>query len=558
MREKIKKRKYIWILIGCIALIALIFSLHIAETKKMYAENLKIFYDFQLDSIRNRIKESVTRTVNDIDIEKSIFYQQKDKDFQNMRVIMESIADKDNINKLTSLMRTSELSKLKTVIWSSSERKIIESIDPKLPPGMEITKKDFLKAVQLHRYHVVKEIEEKQYIAALYLTDEDVTNEIQAKIADKIRETKLEDEGYIWVNEILDYSGGEGYTKSIVQPNFPESEGHILPEVNTETYCTYPYSDELAAINNVGEAYFTYKYKNKESDEGRMKLSYVQLYPDYNWIIGTGIFIDELHEVIIDKGYEFADQLKIRTLLTAGTMFLLFIIAGVSGLVLIQYHEDREKLLIKEKKQLLKQHYRILENKYDKTNQILHDVKNHLICIFGLAEHRNYEQVLTYIQSMQEDIDKLGYIVISGNKVVDIILNDKLEMMKKEGIHFNYEIESVEFGFIELKDIVTILSNLLDNAIESCMLSEDKNILFKLYSFNDHFIVFKVTNSCDYEPIEKEDKIVSHKASKEYHGYGMSNIRRSAHKYEGNMTWNYDKYNKEFHVVVMLPKPIIK
>lgn len=558
MQKKGRDKKYIVILIGCITIITLVFFLHISETKKMYAENLQTFYDFMLESKKQRIKESVTRTANDIDIEKKLIYRQKEDDFQRIHEIMDSIMEKNDINELTSLMKTDEMSDLKTVIWDSSEQQITESIDPQLPPGMDITKEDFLKRVQANQYHVVRFIEQNQYIFSIYLTDEDVTNEIKKRVADKIRETRLEEDGYIWVNEILDYNGGEAYSKSIVQPNLPESEGRMISAENMKTHGKYPYADELESIKKWGEGYFTYEFKINESDQGRQKLSYVQLYPEYDWIIGTGIYIDEMQKTIIDKGYEFENELKKRTFLTAGTMFLLFIIAGVSGLALIQYHEGREKQLMKEKKQLLTQHYRILENKYDKTNQILHDVKNHLICIFGLAEQKSYEQVLDYLHSMQEDIDKLGYIVISGNKAVDIILNDKMEMMKKAGIHFHYEIESVELSFVELKDIVTILSNLLDNAIESCMLSEDKNILLKLYSFNDHFIVIKVTNSCDDEPIVKGEQIISRKPSKEVHGYGMSNIQKSAHKYEGNMTWNYDKYNKKFHVVVMLPKPIKK
>lgn len=558
MGKKGRDKKYLFILIGCITIITLAFFLHISEMKKMYTENLQSIYNFMLESNKQRIKESVTRTANEIDIERSFIYRQKDDDFQRIHEIVESIEKKEDLNQLTSLMKTDEMSNLQTVIWSRSEQQVIESIDLQLPMGMEVTKDDFMKIVQANKYHVVKAIEEDQYTVAIYLRDEDVTNEMQLKVANEIRETRLEGDGYIWVTEVLDYDGGDKYARSIVQPNLPSSEGRIIAAENMETHGKYPYSDELEAIRTAGEGYFTYKYKIKEADEGRMKLSYVQLYPDYDWIIGTGIYIDELYETILDKGLEFENEIKERTFLTAGTMVLLFIITGVSGLVLIQYHEGREKQLMKEKKQLLTQHYRILENKYDKTNQILHDVKNHLICIFGLAEQKSYEQVLDYLHSMQEDIDKLGYIVISGNKAVDIILNDKMEMMKKAGIHFHYEIESVELSFVELKDIVTILSNLLDNAIESCMLSEDKNILLKLYSFNDHFIVIKVTNSCDDEPIVKGEQIISRKPSKEVHGYGMSNIQKSAHKYEGNMTWNYDKYNKKFHVVVMLPKPIKK
>lgn len=563
MIGKNSNKKYVWILIGCIALIALVFTIHTAETKLMYGENLQTFYNFTLEASKTRIREIVTRTAHDMDMEREQISIEIESIFQNVNSILDGLIDKHHIDQLISILKMSDSCKVndlhqRMVIWSNSEQQIKDSTDPQFPTGTKMAKEELLQIIQSYQYHVVRGIEDDQYMFAVYLTDEQLEREMKDRIANGIRQTKLERDGYIWVTEILDYNGGEAYSKSIVQPNLPESEGRIIAARNMEYHGRYPYADELEAIKKDGEGFFIYPFKIHESDEARTKLSYVQHYPDYDWVIGTGIYIDEIYDIVLEKGYEFDNDIQIRNVITAGTMFILFIIAGVTGLVLIKYHEDREKQLIKEKKQLLKEHYRILENKYDKTNQILHDVKNHLICIFRLAEHRNYEQVLHYIQSMQKDIDKLGYIVISGNKVVDIILNHKMEKMKRERILFHHEMEEVQLDFIRSKDIVTIVSNLLDNAIESCMQSEDKHIVLKMYSFNNHFVVFKVTNGCDHKPLLKGGQLLSRKRSNQCYGYGMNNIHRTVHKYGGSMTWKYDDSERKFHVVVMLPKPFDK
>ncbi|KGM93983.1 hypothetical protein Z968_12270 [Clostridium novyi A str. 4552] len=97
------------------------------------------------------------------------------------------------------------------------------------------------------------------------------------------------------------------------------------------------------------------------------------------------------------------------------------------------------------------------------------------------------------------------------------------------------------------------MSNLLDNSIESCIKSYNKNILLKFYCFNKSFIVIKLINSCDKNPILKNNKLISSKQEITCHGYGMKNIEKAINKYSGNMTWKYDELNREFSTIIMFP-----
>ncbi|WP_408732848.1 GHKL domain-containing protein [Clostridium butyricum] len=99
----------------------------------------------------------------------------------------------------------------------------------------------------------------------------------------------------------------------------------------------------------------------------------------------------------------------------------------------------------------------------------------------------------------------------------------------------------------------SIMSNLLDNSIESCIKSSNKNILLKIHCFNKSFIIIKLINSCDKNPILKNNKLISSKQDITYHGYGINNIKKSVNKYSGNMTWKYDELNKEFSTIIIFP-----
>ena len=87
--------------------------------------------------------------------------------------------------------------------------------------------------------------------------------------------------------------------------------------------------------------------------------------------------------------------------------------------------------------------------------------------------------------------------------------------------------------FIEDKDLVIILTNLLDNAIESSMKSEKKSIGFSLYTFNGSYVVLKVSNSCDEPPLVHKGQLITQKDNQEIHGYSVKNIQRVVKRYNG-------------------------
>ena len=86
---------------------------------------------------------------------------------------------------------------------------------------------------------------------------------------------------------------------------------------------------------------------------------------------------------------------------------------------------------------------------------------------------------------MYDDLGKLSNTIVTGHQLMDVILNEKLSLIKKGNIHFDYKIERVNLSFINDKDLTILLTNLLDNAIESCQQSENKEIEFQVYTFNE-------------------------------------------------------------------------
>ena len=56
------------------------------------------------------------------------------------------------------------------------------------------------------------------------------------------------------------------------------------------------FKKQLEAIKNINGGFFTYKFKKINSQEEYDKISFVRKYEKYNWIIGTGVYLDEVEE----------------------------------------------------------------------------------------------------------------------------------------------------------------------------------------------------------------------------------------------------------------------
>ncbi|WP_392486540.1 sensor histidine kinase [Haloimpatiens sp. FM7315] len=194
------------------------------------------------------------------------------------------------------------------------------------------------------------------------------------------------------------------------------------------------------------------------------------------------------------------------------------------------------------------EYYNSLENKYKNSRKVIHDIKNHMQTIEGLYKINEYEKAKKYRDDMYVIFESLGQKYYSRNRVLNIILNDKIQKAEGYGIKFQCNIKNSEINFIEDIDITTIFSNLLDNSIDGVKgLTKDKCIVFKMDKFND-FILINITNPLSEMPIKNKTKFKSTK--KDHKGIGLINVLMALQKYEGNMRISYDNNNFKVNIVI--------
>ena len=102
-----------------------------------------------------------------------------------------------------------------------------------------------------------------------------------------------------------------------------------------------------------------------------------------------------------------------------------------------------------------------------------HDMKNHMnvlrsLCCKGGHEEDCLEEIGKYVERISMDYLEISDAVDSGNPVLDAIINTKRVLAESRGIEMEVQLLVPEGIHCQGVDMVILLGNLLDNAIEAC------------------------------------------------------------------------------------------
>lgn len=213
------------------------------------------------------------------------------------------------------------------LLWNKSNSQLL--FDPN-----QIAEKDIASTLEklkpLMSYYKI--VEHGQISGFFGVSKKYVDGRIKESTADKIKSLKFDNDSYIWVNEVINYDGGNNYAIRRVHPNLPNTEGMYLSTEITDIKGNHPYLIELEGVKKDGELFFSYYFKELSSNKISKKLTYAKLYKDFDWIIAMGIYIDDIQQYI-DQTNEKSKELA--TTLTIQLISLLIIVVAICLLLLV-------------------------------------------------------------------------------------------------------------------------------------------------------------------------------------------------------------------------------
>lgn len=174
----------------------------------------------------------------------------------------------------------------------------------------------------------------------VYVLRDNVEKIIKDRVKGLIRSVRLVDGGYIWINQIENYEGGDDYAIRLVHPNLPLTEGMKLSTNMEDAHGNLPYKTELEGVKQSGGLYFEYYFKRIDSDSISRKLTYAKLYRPYNWIIATGAQLDDVdafikQELSLIEG-EYKEQVN-----AFGLVIMSMVMVSMVALIIFEFKINR-------------------------------------------------------------------------------------------------------------------------------------------------------------------------------------------------------------------------
>jgi len=203
--------------------------------------------------------------------------------------------------------------------------------------------------------------------------------------------------------------------------------------------------------------------------------------------------------------------------------------------------------------------YHTMQSQYEQQRRFLHDYKNQLNCIQGLLDCGKTTKASEYIARMTGNLKVQFGDINTNHTVVNIILNQKYQTAQDQGIGMTFIINDLSELTMPEEDLVTLLTNLLDNAIESCEKFDDENafvnktIQFKMV-IEENQLILSVRNPVSKPVRIKNNMVVTSKKDSLCHGIGLSNVDTVVKKHHGTNVLKCE--DGWFSFTAMIPCPL--
>ncbi len=207
------------------------------------------------------------------------------------------------------------------------------------------------------------------------------------------------------------------------------------------------------------------------------------------------------------------------------------------------FQRDKRLFALETNNKALEETLAIQNSNSENLRKIRHDITKHTANAVALIESGMAMDAVKLLNDAGKEAKQIipQYNVNTGNSIVDTIISSRAAICESKGIRFTYCIEPLEGINIETVDLSSLLSNLLDNAIEAAQQIHNGYIKIEIFKYKAYYGICVENSFLGKKSIvHNGSQLLSTKSNNAMHGYGTQIIEDIAQKYNGDSTWNAD------------------
>jgi methyl-accepting chemotaxis protein len=139
--------------------------------------------------------------------------------------------------------------------------------------------------------------------------------EAKARAAARVSALRYGQSGYFWINDLE--------PRMVMHPTNPALNGTSLAETKDPDGVRL-FVEFVRAVQKDGQGYVRYSWPKPGAEKPQPKISYVAGFAPWGWVVGSGLYVDDLHAQVWSQAYS---QLAVigLVLLLCATLIILFV-----------------------------------------------------------------------------------------------------------------------------------------------------------------------------------------------------------------------------------------
>lgn len=293
------------------------------------------------------------------------------------------------------------------------------------------------------------------------------------------------------------------------------------------SYITLTTADKLFAVFLA----WTLRRCRKNGNFGKQRTKWVQLsilFPTVSAVMLAVLFYTSPRD----------DDVSLSIVVFAGIL----VIANIALIYVINSIEkateqEQDLRLLRQQISIQAENYAALRENYSVQRKSTHEFERHIQVIRDLLECKDYETAQDYVRQLQTDRTLKVFCIASRNPVVDVVLNQKYQVAQENKIRMRVNVNDLSSFSIKGNELVVLLSNLLDNAIEACLkLEKNREIVCSIIMEDSIYISIRNTSL----PVNiLHGQIPTTKQDTTEHGYGLQAVKYILDQVEAEYTFAY-------------------
>ena len=285
--------------------------------------------------------------------------------------------------------------------------------------------------------------------------------------------------------------------------------------------------------------YLVYKYNKSKLDIPKKYILIIC------FIAGTLMSFDYF---IIEKSIAIENRIMeiLSVVFFVASIILIILVFSLILKLAENYKQKQDISLLELQNEMIVKSEKNTEQVFNLWRSSIHDYKHKIFAIKHWLDEGNIEKVRDFIEKESESLSQKIFYIKTGSAMVDAIINTKRNIAEEKGIVFSINVAMPKMCIVSDLDLVCILGNLIDNAIEACE-KQDKKHMEVVVKEIKKLLIIKVINSYQGQFTEKT---VTTKKEKYLHGLGLKNVKSIVEKYDG--TYEMSKEKDEVVTKIMI------